>query len=126
MTQEKTFKELFPELKGIKTTQKKTSDEYYYCSKCNKEFTYDECNRIGEPISGFFMVSPCCESDIYWEDNIVKKERNVVIKTFINKDDVQKNCLSKQRVKEAIYLSLNQGKTTQAIEFILKELEMEE
>jgi hypothetical protein len=43
---------------------------------------------------------------------------------WMHKDDVHINYISKQKIKEAVYLSLNQGKTEDAIKFILKELNL--
>jgi transcription initiation factor IIE alpha subunit len=68
----------------------KTSDEYYYCNKCKRKFTLDDCTRSGAPISGTYFESPCCKKDIHWDDNIESKEENVKETIWLKASDVLK------------------------------------
>ena len=72
----------------LEIKEEKKSDEYYYCKKCKKEFIFDNCKLDGAPISGTYFISPCCERDISWEDDIKKRERNIVIKRWVAVDDI--------------------------------------
>jgi len=72
----------------LEIKEEKKSDEYYYCGKCKKEFVFDDCKLDGAPISGTYFISPCCGRDINWEEDIEKREKNVVIKKWVAIDDL--------------------------------------
>jgi len=76
--------------KKFEIKKQKTSDEYYYCKKCKRRFDYDECSQDGAPISGFRTLSPCCERDVHWEDDIEQREENVVETIWIKGSDILK------------------------------------
>ena len=79
--------------------EQKKADEYYYCKKCKKEFTFHDCEMEGAPISGTYYVSPCCKKDIHWEDSIIEKERNVEIKKYVFIEELNKRLSSVMNVR---------------------------
>ncbi len=90
----------------------KTSDEYYYCKKCKREFTFDECKQDGAPISGVYYVSPCCNKDIHCDDNIEQREKNIKTKKWVAVDDMR------EWLKQEIHRS---GSSSQMLEEFDKE-----